>query len=227
VNNKYEEVGKNLKNIADPNGIFVDINKYNESNFSNVYDLLQTLLYFFKWKKHEWIAFCFLDESFNCKSIWFNKGDDNEHVSPKISVDELIEKAKNVNAKYIVRAHNHPASGNMTPNYRSKYDNIRANKQLQDNLTNFSDQDLNSYEYFEQKFNNKGILFADSVLVSGNQYKYFGANEIVKNHDLHKSISEAESRRKYFYSSMNEKPITFTWVLVIFIIIYILISILR
>lgn len=55
--------------------------------------------------------------------------------------DNLINKVKKYNIKYIIKGYNHPNYGDMTPDYRTKRENIRANKQLQEQILTFSEQD--------------------------------------------------------------------------------------
>lgn len=98
-----------------------------EVNISNVYNLLQSLSYFFYRKKHEWCAVCFLDKDFNCNNtIWFNKGPDNRSVTFLLPINQIITKAKRLNAHYIITMHNHPLSVSDIPSYGTRSANIRV-----------------------------------------------------------------------------------------------------
>lgn len=170
----HESYGKRLKKSAKAKGNFVSVDIY------NVYNLLHTLSYFFYKKHHEWVAISFLNENFKCNKIWFNKGPDHTNVSLNLDPKEIIEYAERFNSKYIIISHNHPASSKLIPNYKTKHENIQANKRLQKELFDFSDQDLKSANVYNSYIDKAGLGFAEAVFVAGD-YKISGNKKLVDN----------------------------------------------
>lgn len=179
----HKELGYKLKESAKAKGNFVTV------DINNVYNLLQSLSHFFYKKHHEWAAICFLNENFVCNQIWFNKGPDHTTVSLGLAPKEIIEYGVKYEAKYIIIAHNHPASSKLIPDYKIKFENIQANKELQRELFNFSDQDSKSANYYGSYLQENGLGFADVVFVAGD-YKIFGNEEIVENFEENRKTSE-------------------------------------
>jgi hypothetical protein len=178
----HKELGMRLKQSANAGGNFVLV------NIDNMYNLLEVLSYFFYKKHHEWAAICFINQNFVCNKIWFNKGPDHTTVSLGLSPEEIIEFGIKFKSKYIVVAHNHPASNKMLPNYKTRFENIQANKRLQKEIFDFSDQDIKSAHYYQAYLHENQLGSAEAVFVAGS-YKISGDETIVNNFTENKKVN--------------------------------------
>jgi hypothetical protein len=170
-----EEIGSWLKKEAKPKGSFVKV------DIPNAYRTLNALGSFFKYKKHEWIAICFLDEAFACRLIWFNKGPDRRSVGSFLSIGKAVrEVAPEVRARHLLIAHNHPLSSYDIPDYGWRSMNIAASYAHKDAITEFSEKDLETGDSEANACRQAGLGFAQAVLVAGD-IKLEGDKEIVDN----------------------------------------------
>ena len=180
----YKREGKRLKKKAKSKGNFVSV------NIPNSYALMETLAHFFYQKHHEWAAICFLDSTYSCKKIWFNKGPDHTTVSLGLTPEQIVNKASNIKAQNIIIAHNHPVSSKDMPNYTSKSASIRAQKQLKRQQFGFSPQDKLSGAHYDAELTTKELNVAEAVFVAGS-YQIEGEAKIVDTYKRNRKREES------------------------------------
>lgn len=204
-----------LKDKAKSSGGFVEV------NISDVYSLFESLFYFFHGKHHEWVAICFLNENFTTTHIWFNKGPDRNKVTHHLTPEEILKYARNFNSKYIITHHNHIASSKQIPNYESntKRRNISAHKNLSEEIFGFSDQDINSLNYYSNFFDDYDIKVATGVHVTEIGHKILspiGEQEIVKNYERYRDFY----KRKMKDNSNSSGCLAINTLILIFLLSY-------
>lgn len=113
-----------------------------------------------KGKKHEWVIIAF-EKNLTIKQFWVNKGPNNEHVSYKIDITDIVNICKVNNYTSVIRLHNHP---NSDPKH---YDCLVA-----------SDQDYYSAKCNSNILIDKGINWLDFVCERGNWLLFYKAISI-------------------------------------------------
>ena len=172
-------LGTALKKEAKASGSFVQV------DVANVYDTLAALSHFFYRKKHEWMAICFLDKGFSCRLIWFNKGPSHTMVPMGLSAEDIIAAARNIDARHVVVAHNHPISSYDMPDYGTRRMNIQASRARKRAILGFSDMDTSLDLVLEPSLREEGIGYAAAVFVAG-EYKLHGDDCLLENYNANR-----------------------------------------
>lgn len=187
----YYEVSEFLKKHANPNGNFVTV------NLINAYETIQSLGLFFRYKKHEWLAICFLAADFKCKKIYFEKGEDNSGISVKLKINKAVQYAINNQMKYIIVAHNHPLSsigiasdGQSMVKYRTDFHGRKE-------LLNFSQSDKEYLKDWLAHCERVNIGMAFSVAVSGKMF-FEGDLNVLNNISKNDPLQSRIESLKYY-----------------------------
>ncbi|MDD2402121.1 MAG: hypothetical protein PHI90_07330 [Clostridia bacterium] len=204
-----QQLGEWLKKRAKASGNYVSV------EIDNVYNTLEALATFFYMKKHEWIAICFLDENFICKSIWFNKGMDHTQVHLGISVQEAVSHAKEIRCSFIITAHNHPISSFDRPQYNTRRENIAASYALKEAQFAFSETDETTATFWGTYLNSRKIGYAEVVLVAGDKLIQ-GDEEIINNFSINKA---KYSKNKIINSNNGDSNYMLFFLIVIFTVL--------
>jgi hypothetical protein len=125
----------------------------------------------FRYKRHEWSIYALANEN-GSKLLWANKGNDNSSTYYKGSIPLLITLARNTGCNTVIHMHNHPHT-------QGRYWN----------LLRPSDQDITSYNYYREIFNDNGLNYIVGVctqgefMIYGQMFSdaYMPISEIVKN----------------------------------------------
>lgn len=186
-----QRLGDYFKKQAKPSGNYVNI------EIDNVYETLRALAAFFYRKKHEWVAICFLNANFVCKSIWFNKGSDHTQARLGLTVQDVGNRAEALKCKYVIIAHNHPISSFNMPRHSTRRENIAASYAQKELQFGFSATDRRTGETWRAYLVSRNIGFAQAVIVAGD-ILLEGNEEIIDNFrsnrlQLHKSDGNSYS----------------------------------
>ncbi len=141
-------VDKEFKKRMDPKGKFYHINE-NLNNFPSL------AAGFLKYKKHEWVIIGFEKDGF-VQLMWINKGNNNQSVSIKLPIEQIINKCMRYDFSSVIMLHNHPNS----------------NPKLYD-CSNPSVQDFNSAKYYSNALIDNGINLIEFICERGRPHKYF------------------------------------------------------
>lgn len=106
-----------------------------------------------KYKKHEWSVIAFIGNR-EAKYLWANKGPDRSQVT-LLSINSIINTAKNNHCDVIMAFHNHPAHDPQHYSYRKP-----------------SNMDLQTADRFSQLLNSIDISYLDHVCERGRPYRY-------------------------------------------------------
>jgi len=137
-----------FKKSMNPDGSFYYLNY-------KLYDIPSIAASILKYKKHEWIIVAFESEK-KIKLIWLNKGLNRESVSLYLSIDDIVQIAKDEKSTTILIFHNHP---NSNPKL---YDCSKPSK-----------LDISTAEKFAITFHQNGISLIEFVCERGVHHEYF------------------------------------------------------
>lgn len=177
---KNQELGDYLKSKAKSSGDFIPI------YLPSAYHTLDVLTHFFFQKKHEWIAFCFLDRFFQCHAIWLEKGKNVNSVNPSISKGGVIKFSKLNNFKHVIMAHNHTITSDDISYFRSYGININSSIDVKrQQFLKFSEGDKVYAKLWLEACKKEDIGFISAVIVGG-EFHIEGHQNILDNIEVNK-----------------------------------------